>query len=177
MKVAHQSLQEEIREDFVLGAKGAAISLTAGFITLQTSQFLMNTWGFPIAKRYAFFQFYEHLQSVGNFLLRGVLKTLTIFYIVILVPLIEEWVFREWIYQMQEESGASKIYRVISNGILFGAFHYSFYLGWANIPIIAVTAVAGIVFAALREIRKNSYASTIAHSLNNAAVFLFLNII
>lgn len=177
MSVAHKPVQELVREDFELGAKGAIFSLTSGYVTLHTSQFVMERVGIPTVRPQSFLGFYDHFQKINNSLMRALVKSLTIFYLVILVPIVEEWIFRDWIYQMQKESGASQVYRVISNGILFGAFHFSIFFGWANLPIVAVATVIGIIFAILREMRLNSYASTIAHSINNAVVFLFLKFI
>jgi len=162
-------------KDFSLGTRGAIISLTGGFAALKGSEYLMQNLGIRVSNPQIFFRYYEHLQGVSNMLLRGALKILAIFYVVIFVPIVEEWLFRDAIYGWQKKEGqASKTYRILSNGILFGAFHVNIFYGIANIPVVAVATFAGIVFAALREKTGNIYASTIAHSINNAVV-LFLS--
>jgi len=169
------ALLEIPKRDISLGVRGGVTSLTGGFAALKGSEYLMQKWGVRTSNPQTFFRYYEQLQDVSNMLLRGALKTLVIFYVVIFVPIVEEWLFRDVIYAFQEkETQASRIYRVLSNGIVFGAFHVNIFYGVANIPVVAVATFAGVVFAALREKTGNIYASTIAHSINNAFV-LFLN--
>lgn len=165
-------------EDLHLGAIGSAASLSTGYVLMETSVCLMKKWGLSHTQPQTFFQFYETLSQIGQGLLRSILKCLAVIYVILIVPIVEEWFFRDLLYSFQESGHRQQdslglcIYRVISNGILFGAFHVSVFQGWANIPIVTVTTVAGIVFATLREMTGNARASTVAHSLNNSFFML-----
>ncbi|MDN3507161.1 MAG: CPBP family intramembrane metalloprotease [Simkaniaceae bacterium] len=164
-----------LEKDLSLGVRGAVISLSGGLASLKGSEFLLKQWGVRVSNPQTYFRYYELLNGMGNVLLRGALKTLAIFYAVLFVPIAEEWLFRDAIYKWQEkDEGASRVYRILANGAVFGAFHVNFFYGLSNIPVVAVATFAGIVFAALREKTGNIYASIIAHSINNAVV-LFLN--
>lgn len=144
---------------------------------METSVSLMRKWGLP-QQSHTFFQFYETLSQIGQGFLRGMLKCIAIVYVILIVPIVEEWFFRDLLYSFQENGHRSndslgvRVCRVITNGVVFGAFHISVFQGWANIPIMTVTTVAGVVFAALREMTGNARASTVAHSLNNSFFML-----
>lgn len=159
-------------EDFYLGPSAAAASLTGGYIALRGSTALMETAGYKINPAQSFFLLPNQIGAIKNSLVRGALKAFSVFSIVILAPIVEEWLFRYQIYKWQEEDPAPKAYRIMSNAVIFGAFHYSIFLGMANIPIVLCASISGIVFATLREMRGNCYASVIAHSINNAVLLL-----
>lgn len=166
--------------DFAFGAVGSAVSLSAGYIAMKSSEHFLEKWGLKSIEAQTYFNLYQGLGNISNALLRGVLKTFAVFYIALLVPIIEEWFFRDLMYKLQESENpngdkmTARVYRVIANGVIFGAFHFSFLQGWANILIVVVSTIAGLVFALLRELRGDRSASTIAHSLNNSFV-LFVN--
>jgi len=157
-------------DDLTLGAVGSLTSLSVGYVVMKGSERILEEWGIQNLESQTYFQVYETIEKISSGLLRGILKCLAIVYVAILVPVLEEWIFRDLLYKWQEESLSSRVYRVLANGIVFGAFHYSIMQGWANILIVAVTTIAGIVFAALRELRGDRWASTVAHSLNNSLV-------
>lgn len=165
-------------DDFQLGVIGSAVSLSTGYVVMETSAHLMKQWGLSFTESQTFFPFYETLSQMGQGLLRGVLKLLAVVYVILIVPIVEEWFFRDLLYSFQERGDPHKdamglrVYRVISNGVVFGAFHVSLFQGWANIPILTVTTVTGIIFATLREMTGNIRASTVAHSLNNSFFML-----
>jgi len=167
-------------EDLALGVAGSTVSLPAGFAAMKTSECFLEKWGLKNAETQSFFPLYESLSEISNKLLRGVLKALCVVYITLFIPIVEEWFFRSYLYQLQEsantqeESLWSKVYRVFSNALVFSAIHYSFVQGWANIPILVVTTVVGVVFATLREISKSWRASAVAHCLNNSFMMMTL---
>lgn len=159
-------------EDLYLGTSAAAASLTSGFIALRGSTALLDAAGYKFKTAQSFFLLPDKIGAIKNSLLRGALKAFSVFSIVILAPIVEEWLFRYEIYKWQEEDPAPKAYRIMSNAVIFGAFHYSIFLGMANIPIVLCASISGVVFATLREMRGNCYASVIAHSINNAVLLL-----
>lgn len=164
--------------DVAYGALGTSISLSVGYGAMRGAEHLMHNWGVNGLDSNTYFHLYDSVGKVSNGLLRGVLKSLAVVYVVLLVPIIEEWFFRDLMYKWQEsnspgEKTSARIYRVISNGLIFGAFHFSLLLGWSNILVVVVSTIAGIVFALLRELRGDRWASTIAHSLNNSFVLFF----
>lgn len=166
------------KNDIGLGAIGSAVSLSAGYVAMESSAHLIKKFGVILNEPQTFFRFYESLSKISHGLLRGIAKSVAVVYVILLVPILEEFFFRDLIYKWQEdhalagEKCAAKVYRVLSNGIIFGAIHFSFFQGWANVPILAVTMVAGIVFAALRELTGNTRASTVAHCMNNSFFML-----
>jgi len=162
--------------DLSFGAIGSSISLIAGFSSMISTEYLMEKWGLKNSNSQSYI-FYEYLEKIPQALLRGMLKTFAVLYIILLIPILEEWFFRDLIYGWQtenskEEIRETKIYRVVSNAVIFGVFHLSLLNGWANIPIFVASTISGIVFATLREITRNCWASTIAHSLNNSFVLM-----
>lgn len=107
-------------------------------------------------------------------------KTAWLSYIVIFGPILEEQVFRNWLQTTQKEWShdpttlKSRISRVVTNALIFGAAHLSTFQGWTNVPIFVVTSLLGGVFATLREITGNIKASSTAHILHNGTVMFFL---
>lgn len=166
---------QEFSQDVLLGTTGSAVSLSAGFGALRGTHALMETWGLPLQEDPTYFSYFGAFSKIADPLLRTVLKTLAVVYITILIPIIESWFFHNMLYSWQETKSDGlfvRSYRVLTNALIFGAFHYSLFAGWANIPILVVSTIAGIVFAALREITGNVRATTIAHMLNNTIVML-----
>lgn len=168
--------------DILLGAGGSAVSLSLGYGALSYTRRVMENWGVGTTGSQSYFHLYDVIGTVSSGLLRGILKTVAIFYIVVLIPIVEEWFFRGVMYSWQEATApaenkmSARIFRVLSNGLVFGAFHFNLLLGWTSIPIVVVSTIAGIVFSSLRELSGDFWASTVAHSLNNSAV-LFVNIL
>ncbi len=168
--------------DILLGAAGSVVSIGIGYGAMRGTQVLMENWALKGLESQSYFHLYDWLGTVSSGLLRGILKSVAIAYIVILIPIVEEWFFRDVLYSWQEAKSSSpdklssRIYRVLSNGLVFGAFHFSLLLGWSNIPIVAVSTIAGFVFSLLRELTGDRWASTVAHSLNNSFV-LFINVL
>lgn len=115
-------------------------------------------------------------RSLGNMPMIGVvLQVALLAYIVILGPILEEYIFRDLLYceSGQSDTFCTQVFRVVSNGFLFGLCHLSPYQGWTNLPIFAITFVLGCIFAILREISGDIIAPTIAHILNNGVVMFF----
>ncbi len=164
--------------DVAYGALGSSVSISMGYGAMKGAQHVMANWGFNVVESHSYFHLYDSLGKVSHTLLRGVLKSLSVVYVVLLVPIVEEWFFRDLMYKWQEsnspgEKTSTRVFRVISNGLIFGAFHFSLLLGWSNILVVVVSTIAGIVFALLRELRGDRWGSTIAHSLNNSFVLFF----
>ena len=174
-------LSEFSPRDVGLGAIGSSIALTQGYVTMKGAESLMRSWGIQVDESQTVFRIYDSLDNIANPLLRISLKAIAIVYVILLMPVVEEWFFREWIYRKQlsenfeQDTRVQKAYRILTNGLIFGAFHLGPFRGWVGIPIFAVSAISGIIFAILREMTQNLWASTIAHSLNNTFV-LFITL-
>lgn len=168
---------EDFSRDLVLAAAGSTLSLPAGYAALYGTSHLMEASGIREIGAQSYFHYHESFKKIANPFLRTALKAVSIFYITLFVPILEEWVFRNKIYGWQEaqsnpnkDSSIQRMYRILSNALLFGAFHFNIFHGWANFPVLVVSTIVGVVFAALREITGNYRASTIAHVLNNVVM-------
>ena len=133
-------------------------------------------WSGLARQRTGIYPLYDKLSYLSQPFLRGMLKTFFISYVLLIGPVVEEWVFRDILYSKQVQSKTpsffftQRIYRIVANGLIFGAFHLNLIHGWGNLPIFVVTTVAGIVFASLREKTGNVRASTAAHCMNNCCL-------
>lgn len=126
-------------------------------------------------------QFKDFIDSISNLFLRITLKVLFVFFVCILGPIIEEWAFREKLYDFQkqkvfaEQTMIHKCSLIITNGLIFGAAHLRLMQGWANLCLFSANACVGMIFAALRERQKDWRASAIAHSAHNTTILLLLS--
>lgn len=125
----------------------------------------MQSWGVKENHPLGIVGIYTSFNNLSSMLL----KVLLVAYAVFFVPIFEEWIFRSRIYECQEskdpqnETWLAKGFRVISNGVAFAVIHFD--------PLhMIVAGVAGIVFAALREITGSWRTSAICHSLNNTLI-------
>lgn len=179
------SSSSRLAADTRMGLLGASISIPAGFLTMKASQHFLSNWGAGATLSQSLFPLFEVLSKVSHGLLRGMLKTFAVVYVILLVPIAEEWLFRGRIFgwqqaeEPQKEPMSSRVYRVITNSIVFGAFHCSLMLGWASLPIFLISTVTGVVFATLRERSGGLVAPIVSHSMNNAVVLfmVYLNIL
>ena len=167
---------DTLGRDIAYGVAGSAIALPLNYGIMAGTDALLRSYGVERKEPQDIVRIYEAIGVVASAFFQVILKVLLIAYIVLIGPILEEWLFRDKLYSWQEsakqanESYLDKGFRVVSNGLLFGAMHYGPSQGWTNIPIIAVTSVSGIVFASIREMTGSWRASTISHSLNNAFV-------
>ncbi|MBS0628845.1 MAG: CPBP family intramembrane metalloprotease [Verrucomicrobia bacterium] len=168
--------------DLLLGAAGSTVSLSLGYGAMRGTKIFLEKWGVSELQSQSYFHIYDWIGTLSNSLLRGILKSIAVVYIILLVPIVEEWFFRDVMYSWQEGSSlnsdhfSSRVFRVLSNGLIFGAFHFSLLLGWSNVLIVVVSTIAGLVFSLLRELTGDQWSSTVAHSLNNSFV-LFINVL
>lgn len=165
--------------DLALGLAGSCISLPLGFGAMKGTLSLMNSWGIPLGEEQTHFHLLEILSKVKQPFLRVALKICAVAYVTLLIPLIEEWVFRGLLYQQQEKviqgnDLSKRFIRILTNALIFGAFHISLFQGWTNLPLVVVSSVAGLVFASLRELTGSWRASAICHILNNTLVLLVI---
>lgn len=66
----------------------------------------------------------------------------------------------------------SRLKTILKTSLLFGLAHGSWGQGWTNVPIIAVTTLMGLIFAVLRELTGDLWASTALHATHNTMVTL-----
>lgn len=159
--------------DLAYGAVGSGISFTSGYVAMKGTESLLEQYGLITPDPETHYRIFEILETISNEFMRGLFKTAAVMFIVFIMPIAEEWFFRDLIYKRQElgakeNSIGTRAYRVISNGVIFGAFHFHPGRGFMNIPLIVASTVAGIGFATLREMTGNPRASTIAHILNSS---------
>lgn len=97
-----------------------------------------------------------------------VLKTALLSLIVLIGPILEEFLFRSLLQEWQESCQDHPIHRILLNGLLFGIFHLSSAQGWTNLPIFLITFLMGCIYAALRETTGDIISSSTAHIAHNA---------
>lgn len=166
VRVAAPSLQSS----FALGSVGGAVSTSLGYLAYSSSKSLLAASGINTNHPRIFLRIYSQFQSISNSMIQLFAKVSFLFYLVVFIPIVEEWLFRDVIYSKQVDGGGGRVFRVLTNAVLFGALHFSLFLGWSNVPAIAFVTIAGVVFAALRELTGDHRASIIAHSINNCVV-------
>lgn len=66
----------------------------------------------------------------------------------------------------------SRLKTILKTSLLFGLAHGSWGQGWTNVPIIGVTTMMGLIFAILRELTGDLWASTALHATHNTMVTL-----
>ena len=105
-------------------------------------------------------------------------KAFLINYITFQGPIIEEVVFRHflftWIQDLQGSANTTiaKIVRITSGGLLFGVCHLSFTQGWLNVPIFVITTFLGLIFSILRENSGSITSSSVAHITHNTLAMI-----
>lgn len=154
-----------LEKDIAYGVLGMAVGLPLGYGTMQGAGKVLRSWGMIDRKSLGIVSVYESFSNFSS----TILKVILFIYATIFIPICEEWIFRNKIYECQEtqnpqkETWIAKCFRVISNGILFGLIHFN--------PLhMVVASVTGVVFAFLREITGHWRASAISHSLNNVFI-------
>ncbi len=172
--------QDISKKDVVLGVAGASVSLSAGYAAMKATESLLCRWIGKCSQLQAHFHLYKYVEGISNEFLRRSLEISVTAYAVLLIPIVEEWLFRDVIHSKLEEkipgNGlSSRVLRVFASGAIFGAVHFGFAPGWMNILMFVVSAVTGVVFAVLREITGNRWAPTFAHVLNNSFMLFLLS--
>lgn len=164
-----------LSKDVVYGATASAISLPTSYGVMRLSHAALEQWGVKPVETQNYFRYYESFSKLSNPFLKTLLKAVAVAYAIIIIPIMEEWFFRGVVYDWLKDNSQEtipRVFRVVSNALIFGAFHFSFFYGWGNLSILVVSTIAGMVFATLREITGNVRASTIAHMINNTVVLL-----
>jgi len=162
-------------EDLAFGTAGAGVALGANIAVHLSSCYLLNQLGYTVDEPQDVMRALDGISAIASPFLQLILKVALVVYIVLLAPLFEEYIFRDklWSYQEsdkpEQETFGDKAYRVVSNGVIFGAVHLSPAQGVANIPIFLSTMVGGVVMAALRQWTGNSRAAKVCHVAHNSA--------
>ncbi len=175
-------MREEIIPRIALGALVFIIEFPLlDFAERQITQ-MMTKRGVPFTENQGVAVLWKGLNGIPYTLDRIIMKVAFLAYVVILGPILEEWLFRE---RLQEKTMTlawgdsdhilNRIVRVLINGVLFGAVHWIEVVGWAAVPVFLVTMTIGIIYAILKEITGDIISSSTAHMLHNgAAMTLFL---
>lgn len=122
-------------------------------------------------------QLWNSLCCLPLALLSCLMKGLLLAYIVVIGPILEEFIFRDIFFMdgFPSEGIGRTILRVTGNGFLFGLAHLSPWQGWTNVPIFVFTFLFGCVLAGLREATGDIIAPATTHILNNGyAMYHFL---
>ncbi len=90
--------------------------------------------------------------------------------VVVLGPIVEEWLFREKLEAKLREWTHIPALRICMNGLLFGLLHVWRFPTWALFPKFVITTFGGCVAAALREKTGDIIAPSAAHILHNGVV-------
>ena len=120
----------------------------------------MTFYRFDLSSSQEIIQVWNATSNVPYAFLSIAFKTALLGYIVILGPMLEEYLFRDRLYEFMKNltgepnSVLSIVFRVVGNGFIFGLVHLSPFQGWTNVPIFVVTFAMGCIFAALREQRE-----------------------
>ena len=95
-------------------------------------------------------------------------------YYIIAVALVEEFVFRGFLYKKIELLFGSSLYAILGSSILFGLFHF---LG-GNIVQLIVTGILGLILCICKEKIKNCtlLSLVIAHGVYDALITVWLNV-
>ncbi len=95
-------------------------------------------------------------------------------YDIIAVALVEEFVFRGFLYKKIELLFGSSLYAILGSSILFGLFHF---LG-GNIVQLIVTGILGLILCICKEKIKNCtlLSLVIAHGVYDALITVWLNV-
>jgi membrane protease YdiL (CAAX protease family) len=133
---------------------------------------LMVRWGFDLSPAQDIMAIWTAAACFPS-PLNIVLLTALVAFIVIIGPIIEEFVFRHLLHGCLEGITDNPVLRVLANGVIFGAAHLSSAQGWKNVPIFLVTGLLGIVNSALREATGDIVSSSTAHILHNGTVMGF----
>jgi membrane protease YdiL (CAAX protease family) len=131
--------------------------------------YLMEKWvTFPVTDQVA-------VEQVKSAFAQPVLYALTSLGITILVPAVEEIVFRGFLQQWLKRY-FSVYASVIITAIVFAFFHYSDTQGWMNVEIIVALFVFSLFLGGVRERYQSLNASIMLHAIFNGMTLLFLTI-
>lgn len=161
--------------DLLYGFGGGCVSYPTSVVTIETSRYFFGKWGLPSDKFLLSKNFdwlYRSIGAIQSCFLRGALKTFLIGYLVIAVPILEEWVFRGKLYSYQESRLSSSVC-ILTNAAAFGAIHLSYFHGIASVPYFLVATISGVIYACIREWTGSWQAPAIAHGISNAFVIAF----
>lgn len=138
--------------------------------------------GLKIAEDQDIFQIWKSLGSMSPSILGVVSKVALLGYVVLIGPVVEEFLFRGLLHQTivdflgGPDSILCRILAVFGDGFIFGLAHLSIAQGSANVPIFIGTFILGCIFATLREVTGDITASSTAHIVHNGCVMaLFLS--
>lgn len=135
---------------------------------------LFERWGIDAHQSQTPIAIFDAIAAVMTPFLRTLLKVGMTVYLVLLGPILEEWIFRNkfWVEGTRQEYFATKLFRLVANAVVFGLLHISPSQGWMNLPIFLIVTLSGLVLASLREYTGSSRAPTIAHILHNSTMML-----
>lgn len=95
-------------------------------------------------------------------------------YYIIAVALVEEFVFRGFLYKKIETLFGSSLYAILGSSILFGLFHF---LGGNVVQLIATGIIGFILCICKEKIRNCTLLSlVIAHGVYDALITVWLNV-
>ena len=159
----------------------AKVALGA-FVFVSEISAMAYFFGLQIAEDQDIFQIWKHLGTISPNFLSIASKVALLGYVVLIGPVIEEFLFRGLFHEMildslgGPDSILSRVLAVFGDGFIFGLAHLSIAQGWANVPIFIGTFILGCIFASLREVTGDITASSTAHILHNGFVMgLFLS--
>lgn len=95
-------------------------------------------------------------------------------YYIIAIALVEEFVFRGFLYKKIELLFGSSLYAILGSSILFGLFHF---LG-GNVVQLIVTGILGLILCICKEKIRNCtlLSLVIAHGVYDALITVWLNV-
>ncbi|MBQ8985129.1 CPBP family intramembrane metalloprotease [Candidatus Saccharibacteria bacterium] len=109
----------------------------------------------------------DEVQELGyNLYMQGGERVLAFISLVILAPIVEELVFRGWLYGKLRLK-VPKAIAVLIVSLLFGLVHFQWNVG------ISVFAMS-IITCSLREVTGTIYAGTLVHMINNCVAFFMV---
>jgi membrane protease YdiL (CAAX protease family) len=163
--------------DIAIGVLTAVVKIPLFSLLEKGVVDLMKFLKFDLSSPQEAVQIWNSLQSVQALAVKTLLnvawKALFLMYVVLLGPLVEEYLFRgclqTWMQNLfaNPDSAASIALRIVGNGFTFGLCHLSPCQGWMNVPIFLCTMLAGCIYAALREYTGGTTASSVTHIMNN----------
>lgn len=151
--------------DVGLGLAGFIVSIIIAYIV--TSLFSLFPW-FDA----------EQAQDVGfSFMISGPDKIIAFLTLVVVAPIMEEIIFRGWLYGLTRKkttpmlsNTASMIVSSLVVSVLFGIVHMQWNVG---VNVFALS----LVLCALREITGTIYAGILVHMIKNGVAFWFLYVV
>lgn len=159
-----------------LGVFGCTMTFVFDIVVVNRIINVMKSMSYDLSQPQEAFQLLRDVSSIPNKVISLVLKTALVSYISFFGPIIEEVVFRGFLYEKMRswvenpEALCQRALRVIGNGLVFGAAHLSPFQGWFNVPVFVSTFFAGCVLAGMREMTGDILAPTVSHILHNSTV-------